>query len=90
MPSRSCWTTLGLTITHHASDDQIGVIHDCAERDSKRISQLTTLMDRTGGLGVDVTGEASRDGETSDQVAQTRSIAVVFAGIEALKGAFEP
>lgn len=46
---------LGFTVTNDTRDNQIGVIHDGTKRDRQCIAQLTTLVDCTGCLGVDMT-----------------------------------
>lgn len=48
-------TTLGLTISNNAGDNQVWVIHDCTKRDSQRVTELTTFMDGSWGFGIDVT-----------------------------------
>ena len=48
-------TTLGLTISNNAGDDQVWVVHDCTKRDGQRVTQLATLVDGPWGFGVDVT-----------------------------------
>jgi len=52
-------TTLGLAISNKAGNNQVWVIHNCTERDSQRVTQLTTLVDGSWGFGVDVTGQVS-------------------------------
>lgn len=49
-----------------------GQLTDGTERNGQSVTQLSTLMDRSGRLGVDVRGEASREGERSDQLVGTR------------------
>ena len=53
--SRCCGTGLGFTITDDTDTDEIGLVHDSAERDTESISQFTTFVDGTRGLGIDVT-----------------------------------
>lgn len=51
---RSSWTGLGLAVTDNTGDDEIGVVHDSTKGYSQCIAQLSTFMDCTGGLSIDV------------------------------------
>ena len=52
---------LSLTVADHAYTDKIGLVHDGTERDTERIAELTTLVDGSGSLSVDVTGAVVRN-----------------------------
>lgn len=58
LDSRRRRAGLGLAVADNAGDDQVGVVHDGAERDGQRVAQLSALVDGAGSLGIDV---AARD-----------------------------
>ena len=53
--SRCSGTSLSLTITDNTDTDQVGLVHDSTEGDTKSIAELTTFVDGAWSLGVDVT-----------------------------------
>jgi hypothetical protein len=52
--SRCRGSRLGFTISNDASHDEIGVIHDGAERHGQRIPQFSAFVNGAGSLGIDV------------------------------------
>jgi hypothetical protein len=52
--SRRRRAALSLPVANNTRHDEVGVIHDCAERHGQRIPQLSALVNRPRGLGVDV------------------------------------
>lgn len=50
---------LGFTVTDDAGYDEVGLIYDCSEGDTERVSQLSTFMDSTRSFGIDVTRKVS-------------------------------
>ena len=59
--SRCCGASLGLTVTNDAFTDQVGLVHDSTEGNAQSVSELTTLVDGSRGLSVDVTGAVVRN-----------------------------
>lgn len=54
--TRCSWSGLSFTVTDNAGDDEIRVIHDCAECDAQGVAELTTFVDRSGRLSIDMSG----------------------------------
>ena len=54
--SRCSGASLGLTVTDDAYTDQVGLVHDSTEGDTKSIAELTTFVDGSWSFCVDVTG----------------------------------
>jgi hypothetical protein len=52
--SRCGWPRFSFSVADNASDDQIGLVHNGAERYRKRISELTAFMNCPGYLGIDM------------------------------------
>src|SRR5437016_5873607 len=50
---------------------QAGVVEDGTVRVSDRVSELTSLVNRSGSLGRHLTGNASREGELPKELPQT-------------------
>lgn len=46
---------LGFPVTDNTWHDQVGIVHDGAERHSQGIAQFATLVNGAGGLGVNMT-----------------------------------
>ena len=89
MPGSGCRSCLCFAITDYACNDEIRVIHDCAERDTESIAQFTTFMDRAWCLGTDVAGKAARDAEARDQFFKALVVSTILR-IEGAEGIFEP
>ena len=47
--------SLCFTITDYADDDQVGLVHDSTEGDAESVAELSTFVDGSRGLCVDVT-----------------------------------
>lgn len=88
VPSSSGRTSLGLSVTNDSNSDLVRAVHDRSERNGESVSELSTLVDSTGGLGVDVRGEASRERERLDELLETASGRRVV-GVEVLPSALE-
>ena len=89
MPGSGCRSCLCFAITDYAYNDEIRVIHDCAERDTESIAQFTTFMDRPRCLSGNVTGKTARDAEGWYQASETLVVSTIL-GIEGAEGVFEP
>ena len=59
MPGGGGRASLGFTIADDTSDDEIWFVHDCTERHAQRVAELTTLMDGSRGLSVNVATDAA-------------------------------
>ena len=59
MPGGGGRASLGFTIADDTSDDEIRFVHDCTERHAQRVAELTTLMDGSRGLSVNVATDAA-------------------------------
>jgi hypothetical protein len=92
-------------VAYQASDDQVWVIHDCAEGNSQRVTQFTTLVDRTWSFRVDMTEtvrfvqlksgivlprEATRNRETGNEVSQAILVDAILLREESLERSLEP
>ena len=53
--SRRGRASLGFTVTDYTDGDEVGLVHDSTESNGESVSELTTLVDGSGGLSVDVT-----------------------------------
>ena len=53
--SRCSGASLGLTVTNYTYTDQVGFVHDGTEGDAEGVTEFTTFVDGTRGLGIDVT-----------------------------------
>jgi hypothetical protein len=55
VPSSRSRTSLAFTITNHRDGYVIRLVHDGAVCDGETVAELTTFVDRTGRLGIDLT-----------------------------------
>ena len=68
MPGGGQRAGLRLTVTHYAGGDQVGVVRHGAESVGQRIAQLAALMDRAGGFGGHMAGDAAGEGEPLEEL----------------------
>ena len=55
--SRCSGASLGLTVPNDTYTDQVGLVHDSAEGDTKSIAELTTFVDGSWSLRIDMTAK---------------------------------
>src|SRR5258708_783275 len=70
MPCRSGWTRLCLSIANNTGNNQVRIIHHGTKGGSQCIAQFTTFMNGAGNTRGEVTGKATRPGETLDETFQ--------------------
>ena len=74
VPARGQRTGLGLAITDDAGDQQARVVERGAVGVRQRVTELTALMDRPGGLRRHMAWDAAGEGELPEQPAQPLGI----------------
>lgn len=67
--------------------NSVGRIQNRSKRDGKSVSQLSSLMDTSGCLGIDMGGVSSREGERSDELGESLSVEAVL-GVKVANGSF--
>jgi hypothetical protein len=88
VPARREGARFGLAVADHAADDQIGVVEGGAEGVQEGVAELTTLVDRTRGLGGDVARDAARIRELGEEPGEAVDVAAdrrIDLGIGALE-----
>jgi len=68
LPGRGERARLGLTISHHGNGEQRRVVENRTVGMGENVAELPTLMDRAGGLGRVVAGNAARIGELAEEL----------------------
>ena len=75
MPARRERAGLGLAVTDHTRNEQLGIVERGAVRVHERVAELATLVDRARGLGSGVAGDAPRERELVEERAHARLVA---------------
>jgi hypothetical protein len=78
MPARGQRTGLGLTVPDHAHHQQVGIVECRSECVDQRVAEFPALVDRTGCLRCDVTGNSAWEGELAKE--RTNAILVPSDG----------
>ena len=71
VPARSERPRLRLAVADDAGDQQLRVVERGAEGVHERVAELAALVDRARRLGRGVAGDAAREGELAEQLAQS-------------------
>src|SRR5215213_6326294 len=74
MPTRGKRSRFGLAITNDTNGQQIRIIKHRAVRMGQRITELATFINRSGGLGRDVAGNAAGKGKLLEQFLHARLV----------------
>ena len=88
MPAGRQRAGLGLAVADDAADQQVGVVEGGAVGVRERVAELAALVDRAGGLGRDVAGDAARERELAEELAHAVFVpgdARVELGVAALE-----
>ncbi len=88
VPGRGERARLGLSVTDHAGDEQIGVVEGGAVGVGERVSQLAALVDGAGCLRGHVAGHTAGEGELLEQRPHARGVPAdvgVRLGVAALQ-----
>jgi len=56
VPCGGSGTSFGFAIAHDTTYNKVWVVHDSAEGYAEGVAKLTTLVDRTRCLGIDMAG----------------------------------
>ncbi|GAA3127660.1 hypothetical protein GCM10010521_12620 [Streptomyces rameus] len=67
VPGGGQWARLGLTVADHAGHQEPRIVERGPVGVRERVTQLAALVDRSGGLGCDMTGDAAREGELPEE-----------------------
>src|SRR3546814_12273569 len=67
MPGGGKRAGLGLAVTHHAGDDEVGIVESRAIGMHQRIAEFTALVDRAGRFGSRMARNAAGTGELPEE-----------------------
>ena len=88
MPAGGQWPGLGLAVADDAGDEEVGIVERGPVGVRQRVAELPALVDRARSLGRDVAGDASRERELPEELAQAVLVAR-HVGVHLGIGAFE-
>lgn len=88
VPGSGGGSSLRLSVSDNGDRDLVGAVHHRSERDGKGVAELTSLVDGTRSLSVDVRGEAAGERESLNELLEAVGRGRVV-GVEVLPSALE-